>query len=1025
MLSAYFITSGQLFLFLHANYDLWLVSLSLIIAIITSCLALQIAGLARESPENWLRQVALISGSIAMGGGIWAMHFIGMLAFDICSTVRYAFIPTLASMSPAIFASWIALRILSQSKTSRSQLLISGVLMGSGIGLMHYSGMAAMRMTPQLRYDPLWFLASIGVAVLLSTVALWIRFGLRNSRLGNGQTVLLSGTVMGLAIAGMHYFGMASARFIGVQEPGFTSSLTDNAYLALAIALMVIALGTLVFGGNALLRYRPLYEKILANEAKLKTIVNTTVDGMITIDVTGTVLSANPAIERLFGWKEQELLGKNIKMLMPEPYHSNHDQYLSDYQKTGIAHIIGQEREVIGLHREGRQFPIRLAVGKAILPNQTLYVGFISDISERKQMQDELAASEQQFRTLIDNIPGVTFRSDCHEPWGKIFISDGIEKLSGWSKQAFMNGTIHIFDIIHPDDRNRVRQTVLTALQDHQPYVLEYRIYCKNQSQRWVSESARGVYSDADQPVLIDGVILDITEAKLHNAEFESTVQAINSAMAVIEFDLHGNVRYANDNWLNMSGYTLEEIAGQHHSILCLPQELESGSYKAMWQALCSGDFFHGEYCRKTKQGNELWLHAFYNPILGADGKPYKIIALLTDLSERKAMELALISAKNKAEAATAAKSAFLANMSHEIRTPMTSIIGYTDLLHDTQLNPDQKQLLDTVGQSAGSLLVLLNDILDIAKLEQGAMELEHESFSLRRVCQQVLDVLRISADKKGLRLRFNIPTDLHDIYIGDEPRIRQILINLIGNAIKFTETGEVSLEIKQEREWITLTICDTGIGMDQDALSKIFSPFTQADSSISRRFGGTGLGTTIARQLVEMMKGAIDVRSTLGQGSTFEVRLPLEQGTLPAATSAPAQTMALPPLEILIADDVPQNLKLLTIILNRKGHTITTANHGLEALEQVKNRPFDVILMDVQMPEMDGLTAAREIRRNEQSQGLASTPIIALTASVLLEDRQAAIEAGMSGFASKPIDLRQLEAEIARVLEIPMAQPL
>ena len=139
---------------------------------------------------------------------------------------------------------------------------------------------------------------------------------------------------------------------------------------------------------------------------------------------------------------------------------------------------------------------MRLAVGKAILPNQTLYVGFISDISERKQMQGELAASEQQFRTLIDNIPGVTFRSDCHEPWGKVFISDDIEKLSGWSKQAFMNGTIHIFDIIHPDDRNRVRQTVLTALQDHQPYVLEYRIYCKNESQRWVSESARGVYSD-------------------------------------------------------------------------------------------------------------------------------------------------------------------------------------------------------------------------------------------------------------------------------------------------------------------------------------------------------------------------------------------------------------------------------------------------------------------------------------------------------------------------------------------------
>ena len=260
---------------MQTSYNPWLVALSLCIAIITSCLALQIAGLARQAQESWLRQAALISGSIAMGGGIWAMHFIGMLAFTICSTVKYAFAPTFLSLTPAVFASWVALRILSKESVSIRQLLESGVLVGSGIGIMHYSGMAAMEMAPLLRYDPLWFVASIVVAIALSTLALWIRFGLHGTRLSSFQIVLLSGIVMGCAIAGMHYFGMEAARFVGEDEPGFQSSINNIGYLALAITLMVLALGALVFGGNTLLRYRPLFLKVQASEAKLQAMVNT------------------------------------------------------------------------------------------------------------------------------------------------------------------------------------------------------------------------------------------------------------------------------------------------------------------------------------------------------------------------------------------------------------------------------------------------------------------------------------------------------------------------------------------------------------------------------------------------------------------------------------------------------------------------------------------------------------------------------------------------------------------------------
>ena len=1013
----FFTTEHTLSLFMQTRYDPWLVGLSLLIAIFSSCMALQIAGQARQAEEPWLRRFTLFSGSLSLGGGIWAMHFIGMLAFSLCTPVRYAFVPTLLSMGPAIFASWIALRLLARERAPLFQLGLGGILIGGGICAMHYSGMAAMRMAAQLRYDPAWFAASIVTAIGLSTLALWIRFSLRGARLPHAQSVLLSGVIMGLAIAGMHYLGMMAARFIGTEQPGFT--LDDNIdYLAMAISLLVPTLGTLVFGVNALLRYRPLYGKVLASEAKLKALVDTMVDGMITIDIQGRILTVNSIIQRQFGWSPEELIGKNIKILMPEPYFSRHDGYLRAYREGGPPRIIGAAREVVGLRRDGSEFPIRLAVGKAFLPGQTIYVGFITDISESKRMERELAASELQFRSLVGNIPGVTFRSHCKEPWEKIFISDGIQTLSGWPKEAFLGGGKVVFDLVHAEDRKPLRDTIVQALDRHEPYVVEYRILCQNGEERWVSESACGVYDAAGVPIFIDGVILDNTEKRLRNAEYESALRAIDRAMAFVEFDPRGTILYANDNFLHLTGYRREEILGKHHSLFCQSDEEIANSYQQLWLPLCRGEFRSGEFCRRTKLGTQIWIHAYYNPILGADGRPWKIVKFAVDLTERKMMEMNLLEAKNRAEAATAAKSTFLANMSHEIRTPMNAIIGYTDLLMEMSLDKTPHQHLETISQSAHSLLGLLNDILDAAKLEQGAVELEQLPFSLRNVCQLVVDVLKLSALAKGLKLRFDCQQGLHDIYIGDAFRLRQILLNLLGNAIKFTESGEVRLEAKAEGSALRLEIRDTGIGMSQDTLDKIFSPFVQADVSTVRRFGGTGLGTTIARQLVEKMGGSIVVDSQVGLGSVFRVTLPLPKGsTLPETGAAEPAPPPLPALEVLIADDVPQNLKLLQIVLGRKGHKTWLANDGEEAVALAGRQRFDVILMDIQMPNVDGLTASRRIRAAEHAEGRPRVPILAVTASVLQEDKQATFDAGMDGFITKPVNMAELEAEIVRVL--------
>jgi CheY-like chemotaxis protein/nitrogen-specific signal transduction histidine kinase len=397
------------------------------------------------------------------------------------------------------------------------------------------------------------------------------------------------------------------------------------------------------------------------------------------------------------------------------------------------------------------------------------------------------------------------------------------------------------------------------------------------------------------------------------------------------------------------------------------------------------------------------------------------VIKFANDLSERHAMEQDLRDAKAKAELAANAKSTFLANMSHEIRTPMNAILGFTEILLSEPATESQQRHLTTVRNSARSLLRLLNDILDTAKLDHGAMELEIHDFSLRDVCNQVIAAMRVNAQAKGLQLDLDYPATLPEFFKGDALRLQQVLINLVGNAIKFTDRGRVSLDVQHAMNEVRLCVSDTGIGIAPDRIARIFDPFAQADASMTRRFGGTGLGTTIARQLIEIMGGRIWVESELGVGSRFYIAVPLPAGA-EVALAEDTAAIALPPLDILIADDMPQNLELLQIMLGRLGHRTTTASNGREAVQAFSRGSYDLVLMDVQMPLLDGLEATREIRRLEAGAGSAPTPIIALTASVLDQDAQAARNAGMNGFASKPVEVSKLTGEMARVLNLAVA---
>ena len=392
------------------------------------------------------------------------------------------------------------------------------------------------------------------------------------------------------------------------------------------------------------------------------------------------------------------------------------------------------------------------------------------------------------------------------------------------------------------------------------------------------------------------------------------------------------------------------------------------------------------------------------------------IVTVCTDITELKHDAQALAEARDAAQAANGAKSQFLANMSHEIRTPLNGVIGVAQALINTDLNPMQKEMLGLIQSSGQTLQVLLSDILDLARVESGRLELADEPFDLGRAVREAAQLYEASAHDKGIQFFVEIDPAADRWIAGDMVRLKQILTNLVSNAVKFTSEGFVCLTVApgptlHGRATLRFSVEDTGIGFDSDTRERLFSRFEQADGAITRKFGGSGLGLAISRQLAEMMDGQLDCESEPGGGSAFMLTIPLRPAEAPgAAAVAPSGLATLDrPVRVLLADDHPVNRKVVEMILGQAEVELTSVDDGAEALEAVRNGDYDVILMDMQMPVMDGLTATREIRLHEAAMGLPRTPVVMLTANALSEHIAAAEAAGADRHLAKPFDAAEL----------------
>jgi PAS domain S-box-containing protein len=646
-----------------------------------------------------------------------------------------------------------------------------------------------------------------------------------------------------------------------------------------------------------------------------------------------------------------------------------------------------------------------------------------------------LGEAEERYRTLVEEQPLAIYIDRPDATNTSLYASPRTVDMFGYPIERFYEEDF-FNAIIHPDDRERIVGSYdELAGSGGQRFTSEYRVIHADGHTVWVRDENWVVRGADGTPQSIQGFMLDITEQTLAAAEirrqktyFEALVEV--SPVAIVTMDAEEHVTGWNPAAAELFGYSTDEAIGRRIDDLVFASAEAQDEGRAVTRDADETGLAHRLTQRARKDGTPVDVEMVMVP-LAVDGARLGYYVIYHDITELQA-------ARRDADSANQAKSAFLAAMSHEIRTPMNAVIGMSGLLLETELEGEQREYASTIRDSGEALLTIINDILDFSKIEAGRFDLELRPFRLADVFKGVADVITPSATRKGLAFRQSLDANLPPVIEGDAGRLRQILLNLLANAVKFTESGAVDLDVGGEpagdgpdQRWrLRMDVRDTGVGIAPDRIDRLFESFTQADASIARRFGGTGLGLAISRRLAELMGGSLTAASTgvPGEGSTFRLELLVTAAAEVPATAAVTTSIAAagPPgrgLRILLAEDNAVNVKLATRLLERMGYGADVASDGGEAVDALERAEYDVVLMDVQMPGLDGLDATRAIRSRWPGRPIR---IVAMTASAMEGDREACLAAGMDDYISKPIRpdelARALQAVTVATGEEPMA---
>ncbi|MDJ0633408.1 MAG: PAS domain S-box protein [Xenococcaceae cyanobacterium MO_188.B29] len=778
--------------------------------------------------------------------------------------------------------------------------------------------------------------------------------------------------------------------------------------------------------------------------------------GMAIVSLKGYWLVVNPYLCQMLGYSEAELKQTTFQAIT---YPDDLDTDLTYVDMLLQGHVEHYQMEKRYIHKQGKLAWINLSVSLVRDElNQPLYfVKLIENITQRKQAEQALKESAEQFRSLVSNIPGVIYSCQCDSYWTMDFISDAIEEICGYQATDFIDNQVRSYaSIIHPKDQDYVEYVINQALAAREPFNLEYRIIHKDSSIHWVYEKGKGIFDDYGNILYLNGAIFDISDRKQAEQALRESEQRYrnlyhNTPVMLHSIDRTGKIISVSDYWLKRLGYEEREVIGRksveflteesrlYAQEVVLPQFLQTGTCTDVpYQFICKNGKIIDVLLSAVSEKDD-------------SGKVIRSLAVMIDVTERNQAEVAIKQAKKKlrqanlnlekrveertaelfqakeaAETANQAKDHFLAHISHELRTPLNSILGFTQILQkDLNLNENQQQNIQLIRQSGKHLLALINDILDFSKIKAQKLVLEPKDFCFSAFLDDLASLICQQAQQNNLSFNYQLLSQLPNLVHGDETRLKQVLINLLGNAIKFTPEGSVSLRVGYIKDFgdrqgdsskiennnkIHFEVEDTGIGIPEDKLETILLPFEQVSNDLTNQ-KGTGLGLTITDNILQLMDSKIQIESTLGKGSIFcfDLDLPSINSDLVCDPMSPATT----PIgfrgeqrKILVVDDIPANIHLLSSWLKPLGFEIAEAKNGEEGLEIARSFQPDAILVDLMMPVMNGIEMASKVR---QEQTLKDIIMIAVSANVQFSDCIKFDRELFTTFLSKPIDLTQL----------------